>query len=224
MSDKNRYRRVASDMAKRYGVDPELFVRLVERESGFDPNAKGADGEIGLTQIMLETGIEPGMGVTPIQDRSDPVDNLRFGAEYLGGLIKRYDGNVSSALMAYNGGLGNVDRGEVSKGAKKYATELMGGKEYTPPAIRPQGRPSGAVDKQVAAAGLKDLSAGIASLGEKKVTRPLALGPQAGPVGGRGQMSPLSRIGVPVGSGLGRSQALMRSVPAGLESLFKGSN
>jgi len=219
MSDKNRYRRVASDMAKRYNVDPELFVRLVERESGFDPNAKGAAGEIGLTQIMLETGIAPGMGVTPIQDRSDPVDNLRFGAEYLGGLIERYDGNVSSALMAYNGGLGNVDRGKVSKGAKKYATELLGGKEYTPPPVRPQGR----VDKQVAASGLKDLSAGIASLSEKQVTRPLSLGPQSGAAGRRGQMSPLSRVGVPVSSGLGRSQALMRSVPAGLESLFKGT-
>ena len=94
MSDSNRYRQVASDMAKRYGVDPELFVSLVQRESGFDPRARGKDGEIGLTQIMSETGINPGYGVTPIQDRNDPVDNLRFGAEYLGALIENYDGDV----------------------------------------------------------------------------------------------------------------------------------
>jgi len=219
MSDKNRYRRVASDMAKRYGVDPELFVRLVERESGFDPNAKGAAGEIGLTQIMLKTGIEPGLGVTPIQDRSDPTDNLRFGAEYLGGLIKRYDGDVSLALMAYNGGLGNVDKGKVSKGAKKYATELLGGKEYTPPPIRPESRPGGAVDEKVAAAGLKDLSAGIGSLGKKQVTR---IGPKLlpGTPGGfrRGsKMSPLSNMGMP-----GQGMIQQYSTPGGIESLYKG--
>ena len=37
MSKSNEYRRVAASMAERYGVDPELYVRLVERESGFDP-------------------------------------------------------------------------------------------------------------------------------------------------------------------------------------------
>ena len=81
MSENNRHRRLAAQYAERYGVDPEIFTRLVAKESGWDPNAKGAAGEIGYTQIMKETAINPGLGVTPIQDRSNPEDNLRFGAE-----------------------------------------------------------------------------------------------------------------------------------------------
>ena len=40
MSDTNRYRRVATSMAQRYGVDPEIFIRLIEKESKFNPSAK----------------------------------------------------------------------------------------------------------------------------------------------------------------------------------------
>ena len=32
MSDTNRYRRVATSMAQRYGVDPEIFIRLIEKK------------------------------------------------------------------------------------------------------------------------------------------------------------------------------------------------
>ena len=106
MSENNRHRRVASQMAERYGVDPEIFNRLIAKESSWNPNAKGSAGEIGYTQIMAETATNPGYGVTPIKDRSDPIDNLRFGAEYLGALLKEYDGDYNKALMAYNGGRG----------------------------------------------------------------------------------------------------------------------
>ena len=210
MSKSNEYRRVAASMAERYGVDPELFVSLVERESGFDPKAKGADGEIGLTQIMSETGIKPGFGVTPIQDRNDPVDNLRFGAEYLGALIRNYEGDVSKALMAYNGGSGNVDQGTVSVGAKKYATELMNGKELKVPVA------NGAMGKSAVSAGMKQLSDGIAALNVKpKISAPAPRTP--GGFGSSGRMSPLSRAGIP---GLGMINRY--STPGGLESLSRG--
>ena len=112
-------------MAKRFGVDPDLFVRLIERESGFDPEARGSFGEVGLSQVMEETALAPGFGVAPLVNRHDPVDNLRFGAEYLGALIRHYDGDVSKALMAYNGGAGNVARGTVSDAAREYSSALL---------------------------------------------------------------------------------------------------
>jgi hypothetical protein len=214
MSDSNRYRQVASDMAKRYGVDPELFVSLVQRESGFDPGARGKDGEIGLTQIMSETGINPGFGVTPIQDRNDPVDNLRFGAEYLGALIENYDGDVATALMAYNGGSGNVAKGTISKDAQKYATELMNGKE-----VRPVSRTSALVpqaeDKACQAAIAKGLAALLAPKGPGDAT---PLGNVAVPrgFGASSKMSPLSRRGLPGAGAIDRY-----STPGGIDGLYK---
>ena len=125
-------RGAAKRIAKKYGVDPELFVRLVQKESNFDPNAKGAAGEIGLTQIMYQTGLQPGLGVKPIEDRSDALDNLRFGAEYLAALLEYYQGDYRKALMAYNGGMGNVDKGTVSKAAQNYANDLLSGQSGRP--------------------------------------------------------------------------------------------
>ena len=214
MSDSNRYRQVASDMAKRYGVDPELFVSLVQRESGFDPRARGKDGEIGLTQIMSETGINPGYGVTPIQDRNDPVDNLRFGAEYLGALIENYDGDVATALMAYNGGSGNVQKGTISDGARKYATELLNGKEVQSGSV-----PTGLVPQAEDKAGQAAIAKGLAALlAPKGPSGPTPLGNVAVPrgFGGGGQMSPLSRRGLP-----GAGAIDQYSTPGGIDGLYK---
>ena len=83
MTKESNLRRVATQMAERYGIDSELFAKLITKESNWDVDAKGNAGEIGLTQILPKTGLDPGFGVTPIQDRSDHIENLRFGAEYL---------------------------------------------------------------------------------------------------------------------------------------------
>ena len=125
-------RGAAKRIAKKYGVDPELFVRLVQKESNFDPKAKGAAGEIGLTQIMYKTGLQPGLGVKPIEDRGDALDNLRFGAEYLAALLEYYQGDYRKALMAYNGGMGNVDKGTVSTAAQNYANDLLSNQSGRP--------------------------------------------------------------------------------------------
>ena len=219
MSESNRLRRVAAQMAQRYGVDPELFVRLVERESNFNPAARGAAGEIGLTQIMAETGLNPGFGVTPIQDRLDPVDNLRFGAEYLSKLVDYYGGDYGKALMAYNGGAGNVDKGKPSKGAQKYATELLGGKETSAIPQEMVAESAGLVPQ--AQESMSDLDRGIAELFKEKggltSARPLGNRP---PPSGRYQqssrMSPLSGVGIP---GLGVIKQY--STPGGVESLYR---
>ena len=216
MSENNRHRRMAAQYAERYGVDPEIFTRLVAKESNWNPNAKGAAGEIGYTQIMAETGLNPGLGVTPIKDRSDPLDNLRFGAEYLGKLIERYDGDYNKALMAFNGGLGNVDKGTVSKAAQSYAADLLGGKEVksaSAPAPRTTGLVPQAEDKQ----GLNALARMAEEMyPEEKL--PLRSPPPLSRTGRSGRMSPLSGVGIP---GLGNIKRY--STPGGIESLYRKS-
>ena len=66
---------LARRIAEKRGLDPELFVRLIQTESNFDPNARGAAGEIGLGQILPTTNADPGYGVKSAIDLLDPVDN-----------------------------------------------------------------------------------------------------------------------------------------------------
>lgn len=232
MSENNRHRRVASQMAERYGVDPEVFNRLIARESSWDPNARGANGELGYTQIMLETGIDPGYGVKPINDRNDPIDNLRFGAEYLGALLREYGGDYNKALMAYNGGPGNVNKGTVSNAAQKYAAEVMSGKEVqtkpkprpsesqpeSQPQIKPAPRPTGLVPQAEDKKGMAAISKGIEDLLAPKKKLPLGSPPRIQRFGRSGRMSPLSGTGIP---GLGNIKRY--STPGGIESLYRAT-
>jgi hypothetical protein len=95
------YRSLASQIAVEEGVDPDLFMRLVEAESSFDPNATSSAGAIGLTQLMPGTASD--LGVDP----TDPVQNLRGGARYLKQQLDSF-GDPTLALAAYNAGPGNV--------------------------------------------------------------------------------------------------------------------
>ena len=95
------YRSLAQKIAVEEGVDPDLFLRLVEAESSFNPNASSPAGAIGLTQLMPGTASD--LGVDP----TDPVQNLRGGARYLKQQLDRF-GDPTLALAAYNAGPGNV--------------------------------------------------------------------------------------------------------------------
>ena len=50
-------RNLARRIAEKRGLDPELFVRLIQTESNFNPNARGAAGEIGLGQMWPITSL-----------------------------------------------------------------------------------------------------------------------------------------------------------------------
>ena len=100
-------RQEARRIATQFGVDPDLFVKLVQAESSFIPDNISEDGAVGLTQIMDDTAKQPGYGVTPIDDRLDPLDNLRFGAEYYKAMLDEF-GSDELALAAYNTGPDNL--------------------------------------------------------------------------------------------------------------------
>jgi len=100
------YIEMAQDIAKEYGIDPDIFVRLIQQESRFDPDAVSEKGAAGIAQIMPDTAAKPGYGVGAIslEDRFDPEIGLRFGAQYLKAMIDKYDGDYARALAAYNRG------------------------------------------------------------------------------------------------------------------------
>ena len=106
------YYELADAMARRFGLDPELFRRQIQQESGFQESAVSPVGARGLGQIMPDTAAQPGYGVTPLSADliDDPEENLRFSAEYMAAMLKKYDGDYRLALAAYNAGAGAVDK------------------------------------------------------------------------------------------------------------------
>lgn len=94
--------------------DDALMQAVFQQESG--NRHRNADGSLvtspagaqGVGQIMPPTGNNPGFGVAPLKDNSEG-ENRRFASDYLGAMLKRYNGNQVLALAAYNAGAGNVD-------------------------------------------------------------------------------------------------------------------
>jgi soluble lytic murein transglycosylase len=101
--------------SKKYGVAPALIKAVVWRESKFDPRARGTKGEVGLMQIMEDTGREwaSAQRVTLVASPMlfDAAKNIDCGAWYLRKLLARYpqaDDPLPFALADYNAGRGNV--------------------------------------------------------------------------------------------------------------------
>ena len=104
------YIEMAQEMARQEGVDPDIYVRLIQQESRFDPDALSEKGAAGIAQIMPKTAEDPGHGIGAIslEDRFDPEIGLRFGAKYLRAMVDRYNGDYARALAAYNRGPGKI--------------------------------------------------------------------------------------------------------------------
>lgn len=100
---RGEYLNMARAAARRYSIPEDLFLRLVQQESNWNPNARSSAGAIGLAQLM--PGTARILGVNP----RDPRQNLDGGARYL---KEQYDKFRSwrLALAAYNAGPGAVER------------------------------------------------------------------------------------------------------------------
>jgi soluble lytic murein transglycosylase-like protein len=98
-------RRLATDTARRHGLDPALVLAVAGVESAFETRAVSAKGAQGLMQLMPGTAKDLG-----VADPFDPAANLDGGTRYLRELLAKYDGDVTKALAAYNAGPGAVAR------------------------------------------------------------------------------------------------------------------
>lgn len=91
------YLAVARTAARNQGIPEDLFLRLVQQESGWNIHAKSHKGATGLAQLM--PGTAKALGV----DINDPTKNLEGGARYLKMQYNRF-GSWRLALAAYNAG------------------------------------------------------------------------------------------------------------------------
>jgi soluble lytic murein transglycosylase-like protein len=116
------------DAALAEGITPELGFRLVQVESRFLRGAASNRGAFGLTQVRLPTARAYLPGATE-KDLRDGNTNLRLGFRYLRDLLRRFDGDLELALVAYNRGPTLVDSIATSGGdpSNGYAALVLAG-------------------------------------------------------------------------------------------------
>ena len=93
------------EASETYGVDINLLKAIARQESNFNPSATSSAGAMGVMQLMPSTA--KGLGVT---NAYDAQQNIMGGAKLMAQNLKKYNGDVSLALAAYNVGGGNVDK------------------------------------------------------------------------------------------------------------------
>lgn len=99
------YLELAKEAARKHGVPEDLFLRLVQQESGWNAGAVSVKGATGLAQLMPDTAAMLGV------DIDSPEQNLEGGARYLRMMYDKF-GTWKLALAAYNAGPGAVEEHE----------------------------------------------------------------------------------------------------------------
>ncbi|MEO8971288.1 MAG: transglycosylase SLT domain-containing protein [Ktedonobacteraceae bacterium] len=98
----SQYIAIAQQDALNAGISPNYFVRQIDIESGFNPNAYSGAGAEGIAQF--EPATAAGLGINPW----NPIQSLAGAAHLMASYNNNYGGNYAMALAAYNGGSGTV--------------------------------------------------------------------------------------------------------------------
>lgn len=131
------------DAAKKNNIDPLLYARQLQQESGFNPSAVSPKGATGVAQFMPETAADRGVNA------ADPTSSIYGGANYLSDLKKQFGGDDRLGLMAYNWGPANVQKwiangsnpNDVPAETRDYVARILpggGGAPTAVPAAQPQ--------------------------------------------------------------------------------------
>ena len=99
------YRAEIAAAAAQYGVEEAIVRAIIHAESAYRPQVVSHAGAQGLMQLMPATARR--FGVT---NSFDPAQNIRGGVQYLGWLLKRFNGDLKLAAAGYNAGEGAVDK------------------------------------------------------------------------------------------------------------------
>lgn len=103
------HRDLVQESSKQFGVEEEMIYAVMRQESFFRENARSPASAKGLMQVMPKTGAYLARKLN-IGNYSlyDPEVSIPMGTKFLADLLKNYDGKLTWAAIAYNGGPGNL--------------------------------------------------------------------------------------------------------------------
>ena len=108
-----KYSEYIEKYSNEYNIDKYMVYAIIKAESNFNEKAKSSSNAIGLMQIMENTAIETARKMEldiSEKDLFNPELNIKIGLKYYASLLKKYNNNNSIAIIAYNAGIGNVDK------------------------------------------------------------------------------------------------------------------
>jgi len=95
----DRHNQLIETAANENRLDPALVRAIIHVESNFNAHAVSPKGAKGLMQLMPDTARMYG-----VKSIFDPNENVRAGARHMAMLLRRFNGNLTWALAAYNAG------------------------------------------------------------------------------------------------------------------------
>jgi soluble lytic murein transglycosylase len=108
------YRDALTDAARPRRVDARLLLAIARQESRFRPWVKSAVAARGLFQFIDATADqiakELNLASFSRDDLYDPNVAVKFGAQYVANLFKRFPNHPPAVAAAYNGGEAGVER------------------------------------------------------------------------------------------------------------------
>lgn len=94
------YQLAATRAARKFGIDPRIFLAQIRQESGFRPNVTSSSNAHGIAQFIPSTAKQYGVNLND----GRVTDDLEGAARYMRDLLRQNGGNYHRALSAYNSG------------------------------------------------------------------------------------------------------------------------
>lgn len=134
--------------AKRYGIDPDKFVRQIRAESNFNRRARSPAGASGIAQFMPETAKRYGVNLN--DDRA--ADDLDGAARHMRDALRANGGDWRRALSVYNSG--RPDGYKHIAETRNYVEKILGGSD---PKNRSSASQAAAAPPRLKTAALQDV-------------------------------------------------------------------
>jgi soluble lytic murein transglycosylase len=107
------YKQMVVSAAQENGLSSLLLFSVIRQESMFESQITSSQGAAGLMQILPSVGQEIAADYGWPADYSDsdlnrPLVSIKLGTHYLTKWYKYFNNDMTAALAAYNGGIGNT--------------------------------------------------------------------------------------------------------------------